>query len=419
MSITTDKSRFFQSSDALHADTRRARKAANTRGAPIPVGSKILALLDDPTSPDHVFVAESAGLARRLQLSSGSKGSHTYRGHTAPVTALALSPAADTLYTSSWDKSILAFDVPTRSLLRRFQDAHTDFIKCLLYLPPLPPATAAATAAATADSPGLLLSGSSDSTISIYNPHTTKLLSKLSSHSRAVLCLALDPAPPLAAPTPSYTVLSGSSDREIRTWTVPASGSLPPSEASPPLTPHETSIYCMHLPPSDPGHLYTASADRTALHLQLNPPPNPPSVVDTLPHPDFVTAIILAGFSSDDADADAKYIVTACRDEHVRLWDRATAELVCVFEGHFDEVTSLCAVGARGWTVVSAGIDGTVRRWGVRPAEVEAVVALEKDARRAGSGEQELQEDFGGGKKQGMLTQEEERELAELMESSD
>ncbi|KAF8441224.1 WD40-repeat-containing domain protein [Terfezia claveryi] len=403
MSITTDTDRFFQSSDALRASTRRARKAANTRGSPVPVGSKILALLSDPASPDRVFVAESAGLARRLQLSSRSKGSHTYRGHTAPVTALALSPAADTLYTSSWDKSILAFDVPTRSLLRRFQNAHADFVKCLLYLPPLPPIpSATATAAATADSPGgLLLSGSSDSTINIYNPHTTKLLSTLSSHSRAVLCLAVDPAPPLAAPTPSYTVLSASSDREIRTWVVPASGSPPPFEACPPLTPHETSIYSMHLPPSDPGHLYTASADRTALHLQLNPPPNPPSIIDTLPHPDFVTAVILAGFSSPDADADAKYIVTACRDEHVRVWDRATAELVCVFEGHFDEVTSLCAVGARGWTVVSAGIDGTVN----------AVVALE-------DGEQEQQEDFGGNK-QGLLTQEEERELAELMESSD
>ncbi|KAF8426691.1 WD40-repeat-containing domain protein [Tirmania nivea] len=400
MAATTDKGRLFQTSAALEAAARRARKAANTRGAPIPVGSKILAVLADPVCADHVFVAESAGLARRLQLSANAKGAHTYRGHTAPVTALALAaPAAPassyTLYTSSWDRSILAFDVRTRALLRRFADAHADFVKCLLYLPPLAPGPAPSP-------PGLLLSGSSDATIAVFDPHTTRKLCTLSSHSRAVLCLALDPAPP-RRPYPL-----------IRTWIVPADGT-PPSEACPLMTPHATSVYAMHVPPSSPAHLYTASADRTALHLQRHPPPQPPSVIDTLPHPDFVTALALAGFASP-GDDDAKYIVTACRDEHVRVWDRATAELVCTFEGHFEEVTGLCVVGAGGWTVVSVGIDGTVRRWGVRPAEVDA--AVEEARRRRERGEEEEEEEAGG-VKEGVLTEEEERELAELMQESD
>ena len=97
----------------------------------------------------------------------------------------------------------------------------------------------------------------------------------------------------------------------------------------------------------------------------------------------------------------------------MRLWDRATAELLCVFEGHFEEVTGLCVVGAGGWTVVSVGIDGTIRRWGVGPAEVKA--AVEEAKRKSERGGEEEKEEAEG-EKQGLLTEEEERELAELME---
>lgn len=69
MSVTSDKNRFFQTSTSLENDRRRAAKSSNKLGDLIPVGSKILDLLSDPTSHDHVFVAESAGLARRVQLS--------------------------------------------------------------------------------------------------------------------------------------------------------------------------------------------------------------------------------------------------------------------------------------------------------------------------------------------------------------
>jgi len=106
------------------------------------------------------------------------------------------------------------------------------------------------------------------------------------------------------------------------------------------------------------------------------------------------------------------WVVTACRDENVRLWDCATGKLVHVFEGHFDEVTGLAVVGEGGWTVVSAGIDGTIRRWSVKPGEVQLAIKEAKERAEKGAGDEEVQQER-------MLTEEEERELEELMEDSD
>ena len=327
-----------------------------------------------------------------------------YRGHTAPVTALALSHytavAPLLLYTSSWDKTILCFDAYTRSLLRKFTNGHSDFIKCLLFLPPRSP---------TNHSPGLLLSGSSDSTITIWNPLTTEKLSSLPGHIRGVLSLALDPTPPESSQTP-YVVLSGGSEREIRTWCIPAEGTSAHEDVEkPPLISHATSVYKLRF--STPDDLWTASADTTAQRINIRHPERPSDEI--LQHPDFVNDVIVAG-GVGEGDGEGMWVVTACRDENVRLWNRATGKLVHIFDGHFDEVTSLTTVGPGGWVVVSVSIDGTVRRWGVRPDEVQ--IAIEEAKKRGDRWEEQEDEEL---RKESALTEEEERELADLMEDSD
>jgi len=300
-----------------------------------------------------------------------------------------------TLYTGSWDRNILCFDALSRQLLRKFPNGHSDFIKCLLFLPPRSPS-----------SPGLLLSGSSDATIGVWNTTTTRKVSSLTGHARGVVSLAFDPLPSDSDPA-SYTILSGGSEREIRTWTISSDGTSA-RESDLPLLTHETSVYKLRFSP-DGTDLYTASADTTSQRISIRNEKRPSE--DTLPHPDFVKDVVLAGF---DADGEATWIVTACRDENVRLWDRASGKLIHVFEGHFEEVTGLCVVGDGAWTVVSAGIDGTVRRWGLKQGEVKA--AIEEAKKRVERGVEEGEKEAGG---LGVLTEEEERELAELMEDSD
>jgi hypothetical protein len=66
-----------------------------------------------------------------------------------------------------------------------------------------------------------------------------------------------------------------------------------------------------------------------------------------------------------------------------------------IYEGHCDEITKLIVVGN---TIISASLDGTVRTWdtGAAPKKLEFPEEPKKE--------------------ENMLTEEEEKELAELMD---
>lgn len=71
-----------------------------------------------------------------------------------------------------------------------------------------------------------------------------------------------------------------------------------------------------------------------------------------------------------------------------------------MYEGHFDEITKLAVVGT---TIISASLDGTIRTWDTHKAPEKLVLKKEEPKKESGSG----------------LTEEEERELAELMSDDD
>ncbi|KAI5800209.1 WD repeat protein [Peziza echinospora] len=397
MSVTSDKDKFFQTSASLEEDQRRALKATNTAGSPIQTGSKILDILPDPTNPSRVFLACSASIARRVDYTSGEKGNHIYKGHTAPVTSLAINHTNTTLFTGSWDKTIRSYDIETRKPLLTL-DGHWDFVKCLLFLPPLSSTTSHA---------GLLLSGSADASIIIWHPTTGQKLHVLKGHLRGVTTLALDPLS--SASTGGYTVFSGDSVRDIRQWHISPDGrtaheSPLTSSGEGPLAVHETSIYRLRFGGEDFDELWSASADGYARCTDIRgtrlPEPGPPG--NGFKHPDYVNDIALDSISY-------RWVVTACRDENVRVWEKQTGRLWHTFVGHYEEVTALCMVG---WEVLSAGIDGTLRRWSLEPRELARAVE-EADVKEV----MELKAQAPG--KKSLLTLEEEAELAELMGSDE
>ena len=154
--------------------------------------------------------------------------------------------------------------------------------------------------------------------------------------------------------------------------------------------------------------LCTASSDDTALVLFEAPPTWEGEA--NLPHPDFVRAVAVSLASN--------LIATACRDGGVRVFDFTAAEELGTYWGHFDEVTSLVLVRVAGVEkLVSAGIDGTVRTWSLDRADVGGAPKLE-ELLAAGEVGDQADEDEKGKKKEGqggVLTEEEERELEELM----
>ena len=73
MTTSSDPDHFFQTTHSLSETTRRAAKSKNTFGNPIRLPSKILAVITDPLpSSPAVYVAESAGNARRIDLDVGA-----------------------------------------------------------------------------------------------------------------------------------------------------------------------------------------------------------------------------------------------------------------------------------------------------------------------------------------------------------
>ncbi|KAB2579668.1 putative WD repeat-containing protein [Lasiodiplodia theobromae] len=413
MSRSNDPGHFFQTSSALSEEARKAEKSKNKLGDPIKLTSKLLAVTADPLDDNGIYVAEAAGNVRRIALEVS-----------APLTSIAVSPKTSTLFAGCWDKNIWTWPLPSSSSSSepsstksaaikgtpRFSNGHTDFVKCLL--------------AFSLGGKDLLVSGGADACIIVWDVESGQQLYKLKGHTRGVLALAVDPASHttrLARQAPAVTILSAGSDREIRAWRIRADrgyqihvGSVgkegeeqeleqaPAGTGDPVVTPliaHDTSVDALVFDSAD--DLWTASADRSSKCLARS---RAFAHADTsLPHPDFVRDVAV--------DDEGGWVATACRDENVRVWDKGAAECAHVFEGHYEEVTGLCLLP--GQKLVSVSIDGTVRRWSLKRADVKKA---REEAEKARKG---VVDEDAEGKKESLLTEDEERELAELMDEDD
>jgi WD40 repeat protein len=180
---------------------------------------------------------------------------------------------------------------------------HADFVKSLLYIP-------------TSNGVGLLLSGSSDKNIIIWNPVTGTRICTLRGHTRAVGTLALDP---VLSSEEEAVVFAGGSEREIRRWRIPLSNPAGAKEDEQTILEHDTSVHKIRFSGED-ADCWSSSADGTARRMDVRAPVKA-GMEDKegwrtemiLKHPDFVNDVVVAG--------RGKWVVTACRDEEVRVWE--------------------------------------------------------------------------------------------------
>lgn len=241
----------------------------------------------------------------------------------------------------------------------------------------------------------VLVSASQDASIIVWDVATGKKLHTLKGHTRGILALALDTAD--YEPTrDTATVFSAGSDREIRRWTI---GLTSAAEVQPsPLILHETSIDAIHF--DSDGDVWTASADKTAKCLSRGREWDEDA---TFEHPDFVRDVAV--------DEDTGWAVTACRDEEIRVWDKASGRLHHTFSGHYEEVTALVLLSKQ--RLISVGIDATVRQWSLKPHDLAQAIKEAEDERLG------KEKEMNPESKEGLMTVEEEAELAELLEDSD
>jgi WD40 repeat protein len=286
------------------------------------------------------------------------------------------------VFAGCWDKSIWSWGIASRKPGHRFQ-GHSDFVKTVLVF--------------TLQGKEILVSGSADATIIVWDVVSGEKLHTLKGHARGVLALALDTSEYDPAKD-TAVVFSAGTDREIRRWTIGLASSAAIQEEPNPIIAHETGVDAIRF--DSDGDLWTASADRSAKCLSRS---RNWAEDTTFEHPDYVRDVVV--------DEEGGWIVTACRDEEVRVWNKGSGKLHHVFAGHYEEVTALLLLA--GQKVVSVSIDGTVRRWSLKAPDLEKARQEAEDERLGVEKEEQ------GAKKEGLLTVDEEAELAALMEDSE
>ncbi|WWD22567.1 hypothetical protein CI109_107060 [Kwoniella shandongensis] len=392
---SADPGHLFQTTQQIkHAAEREKKlKAAEKVGDPIIVTSKVLDLV---VRDQEGWTGESGWQARRIDLRTG-KTLKLYKGHEGPVTTVALYDLKRedgsrwiALFTGSWDKTIRIWDAESGELLHTLE-GHTDFVKSLTVLPTSPP---------------LLLSTSSDRTCRLWDlsslstPTTTapRSVQTLKDHTRPVECATYKvEVDGNGRPTGALGVWTGDSLGIIKKWQL-REGKLVFLED---VKGHETSV--AQLSVGEEG-LWSVSMDKTAIYHPFDTASS-----STIPHPSYAKSVLPL---PEDFPIPRTYTLTGSEDEDIRIWDMENAtkpKLVGTIRGHCGEVTVMRVWlregedGKRSWGVVTGGLDQTLRRWTVQDILNPPVLDYEPA---------EEKEDVG-------MTEEEERELAELMSDQD
>ncbi|GAA5986271.1 hypothetical protein JCM5350_007607 [Sporobolomyces pararoseus] len=200
---------------------------------------------------------------------------------------------------------------------------------------------------------------------------------------------------------------------------------------------HELAIYDLVVS-AETGEIWTASADNSVLLCSFSPssPSTPPTPTLRIPHPTQTRALLPLHLHYPNLP----YLLTTTitPEELIRVWDLGSEELEpdtkresrrdwkgiaaavpqdqplpgCIreLEGHTNDVSSLSTyvleneeTGKKEVWILSAGLDGTLRRWNwvrdILENKREKVVLIETTPKEEES----------------LLTEEEERELEELM----
>ncbi|KAG1759697.1 WD40-repeat-containing domain protein [Suillus occidentalis] len=399
--ITADHSYLLRSAAELELTEARRQKAERTKflGSPIQLTGNAI---DIQIRGNYAWIAESAHVTKKIDLETG-KTLQIYRGHHAPVTCLAFydripnSGDEKLLITGSWDK--------TKGLISTTA-AHDDFVKTLLVVP----------------SVKLLVSSSSDKIVKFWD--LTDVLEKppqpagsVSAHSRPVECIA-----GIANADGTVTLFTADTMGVLKVWKLEREGGPRPrwrSTLQDTLNHHRTRITEIIY---DAGDIWTASSDETVQVVPYPPGSSGQKCIPPLTHPLPVRAILPLALS----DLEEPYIVTGYGDV-IRLYDVSTPsepEVLGEIDAHWHDVTALRLWVQKSRTddgrtriepwIISTSLDGTIRRW--RFSELHD----SKPDNPAGQSKATViaptPQPSGNAKDQVEITEEEERELAELME---
>ncbi|KDQ16241.1 hypothetical protein BOTBODRAFT_157068 [Botryobasidium botryosum FD-172 SS1] len=392
-------------------------------GSPIELKGKAIQMV---VRDGCAWTAESGGVARKVELET-NKTLQIYKGHDGPVTTLDFytpppsdpsSPSSTYLITGAWDKHINVWNTKTKALVSSTL-AHGDFVKKVLVIPELK----------------LLVSAGSDKLVKLWDlsvlpPNagdvppgfTLPQVGSLSAHTRPVEALAVDLSAPISSSKPMI-LYTGDTMGIIKVW------SLEPPENNSTWRPilkgsldgHRTGVTAMIV---DQGIIWSGAYERLRLSfVESNKPlaffclscaasldstvilqTFPPSIQYTPPpriHHKYQCRAMLV-LHLPPHSLSRPILLTGSADT-IKIWDvSAFGEpggevefLSAVDDGHWHDITTMCVwlrdkkdeegcVATKGkgkevW-IVSAGLDGTIRRWKLDALlSREVTIASEED----------------------------------------
>ncbi|KAJ5464936.1 E3 ubiquitin ligase complex SCF subunit sconB [Penicillium daleae] len=165
---------------------------------------------------------------------------------------------------------------------------HTDSVMCLQF------------------EDNILMTGSYDATVKIWDMETGEELRELRGHTAGVRCLQFD----------DTKLITGSLDRTIRVWNWRTGECLSTYNG------HSEAVIALHF---DATLLASASVDRTVKIWNFKD-----KSTFVLPHPEGVNAVKI--------DTPSRTVLTACDDGAARLWDLDTKTCIRVFHNHIGAV---------------------------------------------------------------------------------
>lgn len=302
-------------------------------------------------------------------------------------------PGNGTLFAGSWDKDIWSWDLKSKAPGRKYS-GHSDFVKAVV--------------TAKLGGKDILISGGADKKIMVWDIETGSRLYVLQDQTVSMMAVQHLVVDPVESRNDEVILVSASSDPHVRRWRIRLDGFEQLKETSPDepgaarhaILEHDTTVYkVMFDSEGEEVDLWTASGDGTAKCLSRI---KGFATDDAFHHGDHVRAVAVTD----------QWIVTAGRDEDVKVWNRSSGKLYCTLDGHFNEVTDLVALDG-GRRIVSVSIDGTVRTWPLNQAELDKV-NKEKEDRAKG-----VEKETPAEPSKGLMTLDEEAELAALMEDDD
>jgi WD40 repeat protein/DNA replication protein DnaC len=243
-------------------------------------------------------------------------------GHEGSVYSVAISKEAGMIVSGSSDKTIKLWDIKTGRLINTLK-GHTGWVYSV----------------AISKEAGMIASGSGDETIKLWDIRTGRLINTLKGHTGSVSSVAISKEAGIIA--------SGSSDETIKLWDI-NTGRLINT-----LKGHRGSVLSVAIS-KDAGMIVSGSLDDTIKLWDINTF----RLINTLKgHEDDVTSVAIS--------KEAGMIVSGSRDNTIKLWDIKTFRLINTLKGHEGIVESV-AISKEAGMIVSGSLDDTIKLWDIK-----------------------------------------------------